>query len=227
MSIISCTSPSPSAMILPDSRVTSWPRSDFSSRSAFPSWRTVSPRTSPGVTRHFSKASCARMIVWSYSASVAVRTRASSFPSIGENFPITGPLPSQSPLKTPGFSAPIPSLLRSDCIRHRLALGAQQIHRFVDNLGRDIERRAEADRVIARFQHKQSAIEESLPEFVARFRVRQVEGDEETAAPHRGHDGLVALQLQKRFEEIFADHARVLDEISSKRFCNCKATNPS
>src|SRR2546423_10655554 len=159
-------------MILPDSRVTSWPSSDFSSRSAFPSCRTVSPRTGPGVTRHFSKASCARTIVWSYSASVAVRTRPRSFPSIGENFSMTGPLPNHSPLKTPGFSAPIPRLLRSDCIRHRLALGAQQIHRFVDDFGRDVESRAEADRVVAGFQDKQAAIEETFPEVVACFRIR-------------------------------------------------------
>jgi hypothetical protein len=32
------------------------PRSSFCSRRALPSWRTVSPRTGPGVTRHFSNA---------------------------------------------------------------------------------------------------------------------------------------------------------------------------
>src|SRR2546423_2033090 len=213
MSIISCTSPSPSAMILPDSRVTSWPRSDFNSRKAFPSWRTVSPRTGPGVTRHFSKASNARVIVSSYSASVALRTRAKSLPSIGENFSMTGPLPDHSPLKTPGLSASIPSLFRTDCIRHRLALRAQQIHRFVDDFRGDIERRPESNRAVARFQDQQAAIEKSFPEFVAGFRVWQIERDKEAAPAHRPHDGLLALQLLKRLEEIFAHHAGVLDEV--------------
>src|SRR6266480_4567191 len=213
MSIISCTSPSPSAMILPDSSVTSCPSSDFNSRKAFPSWRTVSPRTGPGVTRHFSNASCARATVRSYSASVAVRTRAKSLPSIGENFSMTGPLPDQSPLKTPGFSAPIPSLFRTDCIRHRLALRVEQVHRFVDDRGRDVERRAKADRMVAGFQDEQPAIEETFPKLFARLRIGQIERDEKTATPDRGHDRMLALQSPERFEKVIADHARVLDEV--------------
>src|SRR5438270_10118816 len=200
-------------MILPDSRVTSWPSSAFNSRDPFPSWRTGSPRPGPGVPRHFSKASCARVIVCSYSTSVALRTRPSSLPSIGENFSMIGPLPDQSPLKTPGFSASIPSLLRSDCIRHRLALGAQQIHRFVDNLGRDIERGAETNRVVAGFQNEQTAIEKAFPKFVALFGIGQVESNEEPASADRGDDGLLALQLLERLEEMLADHSRVLDQI--------------
>ena len=66
ISIISCTSPSPSAMILPVSRVTSWPSSCFSSRSALPRRRTVSPRTGPGRGTPFQKRfmrTCNRLVV--------------------------------------------------------------------------------------------------------------------------------------------------------------------
>src|SRR5205809_8008034 len=134
-------------------------------------------------------------MVCSYSASVAVLTRPSSFPSIGENFSITGPLPDQSPSKAPGFSASIPSLLRTDCIRHRFALRAEELHRFVNDLVRDIERRTEPNRSVARFQDKQPAIEESLPKFIERFRIRKIERDEKTAAAHGRDDRLLTMQL--------------------------------
>src|SRR5436190_138609 len=122
MSIISCTSPSPSAMILPDSSVTSWPSSGFSSRRA------------------------------------------------------------------------IPSLFRTDCIRHRLALRAEQVDRFVDHLGRNVERGSKTNRAVAGFQDEQAAIKKSLPEFVARFRIWQIEGDEEAASADSGDDRLAGLQ---------------------------------
>src|SRR6476469_701846 len=127
-------------------------------------------------------------MVCSYSASVAVRTRPRSFPSIGENFSITGPLPDQLPLKTPGFSAPIPSLFRTACIRHRFALCAKELHRFVNDLARDIERRPKTDRMVAGLQDEQSAIEKTFPEFVASFRIGKVERDEKTATAHGSDD---------------------------------------
>src|SRR6478609_1652832 len=152
-------------------------------------------------------------MVCSYSASVAVRTRPRSFPSIGENFSITGPLPDQLPLKTPGFSAPIPSLFRTDCIRHRFALCAKELHRFVNDLARDIERRPEPNRVVARFQNKQPAIEEPLPKFVASFRIGKVERDEKTATAHGSDDRLLTLQLLERFQKVIANHSCVLDQV--------------
>ena len=54
---------------------------------------------------------------------------------------------------------------------HLLALLAQQFHGFVDNLRRDIERGTETNRAFARFQNQDSAIEQTLPEFIARFRI--------------------------------------------------------
>src|SRR5690349_8782046 len=57
MSIISCTSPNPSALILPFSSVTSAPRSSFATRSASPSRRMASPRRGAGTLRHAAAAS--------------------------------------------------------------------------------------------------------------------------------------------------------------------------
>src|SRR5438067_8002151 len=229
MSIISCTSPSPSAMILPDSSVTSWPSSDFNSRRALPSCRTVSPRTGPGVIRHFSKAARARSMVVSYSESVAVRTWARSLPSIGENFSMTGPQPSHSPQKTPGFSSAIPRVLNNAVVSIQfqagsptpattlvaglLALGPQQTNRFVDYFSGDVQSRAKTNGMIARFEHEKTAIEQTLPEFVARPGIGQVEGKEEPATSHGGNNRLFALQLPEALEEVLTDDARVLDQV--------------
>jgi hypothetical protein len=62
MSIISGTSPSPSALILPFSSVTSAPRSSFAARSASPSRRIASPRRGAGTVRHAVAASTALRI---------------------------------------------------------------------------------------------------------------------------------------------------------------------
>ncbi len=57
MSIISCTSPSPSESTLPTSRVTSLPSAVLWSRRRWPSWRTTSPRFGAGQVRHSWNAS--------------------------------------------------------------------------------------------------------------------------------------------------------------------------
>src|SRR5213082_3339811 len=129
MSIISCTSPSPSAIIFPVSSVTSWPSSCVNSRKALPRRRTVSPRTGPGVVRHFEKASCAREIALSYSSAEAVRTLASFCPLIGEILSIFAPPPRHSPSKTPALSSVSPSFSNTDVMilgRRRLACGARR-----------------------------------------------------------------------------------------------------
>ncbi len=51
MSIISWTSPRPSVRILPISSETSRPSISFFSRSATPTWRTISPRRGAGTAR--------------------------------------------------------------------------------------------------------------------------------------------------------------------------------
>ena len=61
MSIISCTSPSPSAWILPFSSVTSVPRSFLCVRSSSPTSRTASPRFGAGTVRHAAAVSTARL----------------------------------------------------------------------------------------------------------------------------------------------------------------------
>src|SRR5882672_7485308 len=114
MSIISCTSPSPSAMILPASSVTRRPKSCLASRKALPSWRMISPRLGAGTVCHFWKAFCARWAVRSYSSGVAVRTLAKTLPSIGETLSSTLPLPSHSPQNAPGLVSFMPSFFRTD-----------------------------------------------------------------------------------------------------------------
>ncbi len=63
MSIISCTSPSPSGLILPISSATSEPSASLCLRSASPHNRTASPRRGAGVVRHTLNASCARLTI--------------------------------------------------------------------------------------------------------------------------------------------------------------------
>ncbi len=83
MSIISCTSPNPSARILPISRVTSAPRSALCCRNSSPIWRTISPRFGAGVMRQPSNSSSARFTTRSYSRGPADWTFAISEPSAG------------------------------------------------------------------------------------------------------------------------------------------------
>ncbi len=63
MSIISCTSPFPSARILPISRVTRAPNSSFDSRRALPISRTISPRLGAGTILQRSNARWARSTI--------------------------------------------------------------------------------------------------------------------------------------------------------------------
>ena len=83
MSIISWTSPSPSALILPISIVTRLPSASLWSRSALPIRRTASPRTGAGTLRHASKDSRAALTSRSYSAGVVDRTLAITSPEAG------------------------------------------------------------------------------------------------------------------------------------------------
>ena len=65
MSIISCTSPSPSERTLPASSDTSRPKASLCWRSFWPRRRTSSPRTGAGTARHCRKAACAlSMSAW-------------------------------------------------------------------------------------------------------------------------------------------------------------------
>jgi hypothetical protein len=60
MSIISCTSPSPSGLDLPISNATSEPSASLCVRSASAQSLTASPRRGAGVVRQTLKAACAR-----------------------------------------------------------------------------------------------------------------------------------------------------------------------
>ncbi|MNQ94091.1 hypothetical protein D3C85_1095920 [compost metagenome] len=59
ISIISCTSPSPSCKLFPISYETSVPKSDLFSRRASPNCRTISPLFGAGMLRHSVNAVCA------------------------------------------------------------------------------------------------------------------------------------------------------------------------
>jgi hypothetical protein len=49
---------------------------------------------------------------------------------------------------------------------------------FINHFRGDIERRAESNRILARAKRKNTEIEETLPKFLARFCVGQIEGKE-------------------------------------------------
>jgi len=63
MSIISCTSPSPSALLLPISSATSEPSASLFRRSASPHRRMASPRRGAGTVRHSPNAAWARAMI--------------------------------------------------------------------------------------------------------------------------------------------------------------------
>ena len=111
MSIISCTSPMPSALILPFSSATSLPSGSSLSRSALATRRMASPRTGAGVMRQVSKDSRAVAITRSYSAGVVERTLAMTLPVVGLIDSISAPAGSlllSPPSQVPGFSAARP-----------------------------------------------------------------------------------------------------------------------
>ena len=83
MSIISCTSPRASEVILPASTLTSVARSALCSTSSSPSRATSAPRTGAGVVRHVAKAAAASAIAASVSSAVVSATLNSTSPVIG------------------------------------------------------------------------------------------------------------------------------------------------
>ncbi len=84
MSIISCTSPSPSDRIFPVSSVTRRPRAALCLRNSTPSKRTSSPRTGAGTPRHCRNAAWARSMAASLCSAEAGFTRPMMAPSMGE-----------------------------------------------------------------------------------------------------------------------------------------------
>src|ERR1700722_14691776 len=84
MSIISCTSPSPSLTTLPASSVTSRPRSVLLARNSSPNRRISSPRRGAGTLRQSRKAWCAVSIAAVAPAGSIVRTAPVVSPVIGE-----------------------------------------------------------------------------------------------------------------------------------------------
>ena len=83
MSIISCTSPRASEVILPTSAVTSVARSSLCSVSSSPQRLTSWPRTGAGTSRQVVNASAAAAIAASTSAPVWLRTEKITSPVIG------------------------------------------------------------------------------------------------------------------------------------------------
>src|SRR6201993_562456 len=233
MSIISCTSPSPSAMIFPVSSVTSWPSSCFNSRNALPRRRTVSPRTGPGVTRHFRNASCAREIALLQSSAEAVRMLASRRPSMGEIFSIVAPPPRHSPSNTPALSSVRPSFSRGVFIdaltavrqsgeppNHHDSFRApaypaelpHQLYRFIDNFRSDIERRTKTDRVLAGAKRQKTKVEKAGPKFFARFGIGKIEREKYSAAARGGNQRLFRLQIAQLIQEIGTYFRSVLNQ---------------
>src|ERR1700756_2392646 len=70
---------------------------------------------------------------------------------------------------------------------------AHQLHRFVDHLGSDVERRTETNRVFAGPKRQNTEVEEAMPKFFARFRIRKVERKKYSAAACGGNQRLFGL----------------------------------
>ncbi len=83
MSIISCTSPSPSERIFPVSSVTSRPSCGTAARSSSPNSRINSPRCGAGTFRHSRYARCALRIASSVADAVVLGTSAMASPVMG------------------------------------------------------------------------------------------------------------------------------------------------
>ena len=65
---------------------------------------------------------------------------------------------------------------------------AHQFDRFIDNIRRQVECRPEPDRALARAQRQHAELEESSPEFFARFWIGQIEREKQPTAT-RSRDG--------------------------------------
>ena len=113
----------------PISSVTSLPRSVFCSRKALPSCRTVSPRTGPGVARHFTKASWARrdhlfVILRRCGPELALTTCRRP----AKSFRWTSPPPRHSPAEGPGIFLCQTEILENGC--HTYDSASLQLARF-------------------------------------------------------------------------------------------------
>src|ERR1700686_208216 len=84
------------------------------------------------------------------------------------------------------------------------AIFAHQLHRFIENIRSGVERGPETDRLFAGAQRKHAEIEQTFPHFFARFRIRQIEGEEHTATADSLNKIEFALQSAKLIEEICA-----------------------
>src|SRR5512134_3379176 len=118
MSIISCTSPWPSARILPISSETRSPSGSFMSRRAWPRSRTTSPRFGGGTSRQLRKAAVAAVATRSYAAGLASITVAIGSPVVGLNdvslWPSGSAIHPSGPVHAPGFRDSRESFERRD-----------------------------------------------------------------------------------------------------------------
>src|SRR6266576_7252729 len=81
---------------------------------------------------------------------------------------------------------------------------AHQFDRFINHFRGDIQRGTESNRVLPRAKRKNTEIEETLPKFLARFCVGQIEGEEQAAAARPRNQRLLALQITQLIQEISA-----------------------
>src|SRR5437899_1501451 len=70
---------------------------------------------------------------------------------------------------------------------------AHYLDRFINHFRGDIQRGAESNRILARAKRRNTEIEETLPKFLARFGVGQIEGEETAATARRSHQRHVTL----------------------------------
>src|SRR5436853_6021136 len=85
-----------------------------------------------------------------------------------------------------------------------LAKFAHQLHRFIDNFRRNIERRTTPDRVFTGTQGENTKVEKALPEPFARLRIGKIECEKQTLAARGGNQRLFVLQLMQLIQKICA-----------------------
>mmetsp|Transcript_10673 Transcript_10673/g.14365 ORF Transcript_10673/g.14365 Transcript_10673/m.14365 type:complete len:205 (-) Transcript_10673:3-617(-) len=115
ISMYSCTSPSPSVLILPISREIRAPKASFLVRSSSPIWRMISPRAGMGVVIQRACSDCMASTQSSKSFELPICTDAIGSLLCGLMLTCMGPRPSTHwpPRYTPGLVSPRPKVFKN------------------------------------------------------------------------------------------------------------------
>src|SRR5438874_12384248 len=90
---------------------------------------------------------------------------------------------------------------------------AHYLDRFINHFRGDIQRGTESNRILARAKRKNTEIEETLPKFLARLCVGQIEGKEQPPAARRRNQRLLTLQITQLIQKISTHLRGVLNKM--------------